>query len=60
MATNVTFTVRGKSYLMRRPLNSREPWPLYVCGDDDEDIEVFDDAGNLTPAFIAFVEEAAP
>lgn len=31
-----------------RPLNSREPWPLYAMRADDEEVAVFDDQGWLT------------
>jgi hypothetical protein len=34
-----------------RPLNSRDPWPLYVDYKDNE-ARVFDHEGNLSPEFI--------
>lgn len=48
-------------FIHRRPLNSREPWPLYVeplamSGLGDE-TEVFDDEGNLSPDFRKLIEE---
>lgn len=49
---SLTFQVRGTVYPLHRPLNSREPWPLWVeapDGDDDFDsIPVFDDDGNFS------------
>lgn len=55
---NLPFVIRGVEYELRRPLNSRRPWPLYarLANDVDfEDVEVFDDHGNLTPEFGAMV-----
>lgn len=51
---NIPLTVRGVSYRLVRPLNSREPWPLYAeeIGNPDADpIEVFDADGELSQAF---------
>lgn len=51
---NIPLTVRGSRYILTRPLNSRDPWPLYAeeIGNPDADpIEVFDDDGNLSEAF---------
>lgn len=45
----------GEQYIeLRRPLNSRESWPLYATADDDE-IAVFTGEGNLTPEFQALL-----
>lgn len=53
---NVNLYVRGKCVHLYRPLNSREPWPLYVELSDRFDVlPVFDDDGNLTEEFEAFV-----
>lgn len=49
---NVIFRVKDwQSWLvMCRPLNSREPWPLY-CDYNDETYYVFDEDGELTLEF---------
>ena len=52
---NVILVARGQSFQLFRPLNSRDPWPLFVKGKDD-DVSVFTDAGELSPEFLAFVE----
>lgn len=38
---------------LRRPYNSREAWPLYAYGLDDQELSVFNDDGTLTPEFCA-------
>lgn len=56
---NVPLTIRGVSYRLLRPLNTREPWPLYaeeIGNPDAEAVEVFDADGNLSEAFRALVE----
>lgn len=44
---------------LERPLNSRDPWPLWLerlDGEElDEPIEVFTDAGDFTPEFLALI-----
>lgn len=58
---NVRLIIAGRPFDHRRPLNSREPWPLYVrpVGDPDaEDIAVFDEAGVLSADFRALMSEA--
>lgn len=55
---NLTFAVGGREFDLERPLNSRQPWPLYVSAADDPDFEeiaVFDDGGQLTPEMRAFI-----
>lgn len=47
---NIYMYIGDERILFWRPLNSREPWPLYIEY-DDECISVFDDNGNLTPEF---------
>jgi hypothetical protein len=44
------FVISGKHYHLSRPLNSREPWPLY-CSRGDDVWQVFDDYGRLTKEF---------
>lgn len=52
---NVQLHVRGARYHLYRPLNARDPWPLYAERYDDipdaESLAVFDDAGNLSDEF---------
>jgi hypothetical protein len=54
---NLPFRVRGEIFSLSRPLNSREPWPLYcesLCG--EVCMEVFTDGGDLSPEFLEFVK----
>lgn len=51
---NVKLQVRGQYYALRRPLNSREAWPLYLMAGDTE-IAVFDEHGDFTPQMRAFL-----
>jgi hypothetical protein len=44
---NLPFLIRDKHYHLSRPLNSRQPWPLYLSR-DDETIPVFDDDGTFS------------
>jgi hypothetical protein len=49
---SVEFFVGDLSTVLRRPLNSREPWPLYsVEHESGNEVEVFDEHGDLTDAF---------
>lgn len=54
---NVTLYCQGERVPLRRPLNSREPFPLYaalhVDTEDETEIAVFTDTGELTPEFKA-------
>lgn len=48
---NLLLIVGAENYRLRRPLNSREPWPLYAEKTDDDDFDVvlvFDDDGQLS------------
>lgn len=50
-AENLTFTTKnGNPVCMRRPLNSREAWPLIATIGESE-YYVFDESGNVMPAF---------
>lgn len=55
--TNIRLEVRGQWVPLRRPLNSREPFPLYaaldVYTDNEHEVAVFTDTGELTPEFKA-------
>lgn len=53
-ARNVLFSVSGRTVRLYRPLNSREPWPLYADF-DDEPLEVFTDGGELSGDFLALI-----
>lgn len=54
---NVPFCVAGKRLHLSRPLNSRDPWPLWI---DDEEAEicerVFTDEGELSPEFLEIIK----
>ena len=57
---NLTLRVHGQRYLLIRPLNSREPWPLWVESESDNDfdpIEVFDDSGKISAEMLSFIAE---
>lgn len=60
---NVHFTVSGTRYTLTRPLNSREPWPLYLNSmdetDDFEEIAVFTEEGNFTDEMLSFIRSPA-
>lgn len=49
-------TISGENVHTYRPLNSRDPWPLYcdrIGGIElDEEVAVFTDAGELSAEFI--------
>lgn len=55
---NVYLNVRGDAINPRRPLNSREPWPLYFWGPNDEEVEVFTNTGSFTEEMRAFLLNA--
>lgn len=58
---NVHLRIGDRAFDHRRPLNSREPWPLWVWPVDDPDAEevaVFDDSGELSGDFLTFIAEA--
>lgn len=61
---NVSLYVRGRKVHLSRPLNSRDPWPMWAIvpldddGDEDE-IEVFTDEGEFAPAFLAYIRGEA-
>jgi len=48
-AANIQVSINQKPYWASRPLNSREPWPLYLrmLGSDDV-IPAFHDSGDLS------------
>lgn len=60
---NIAFLLGRKRYGLERPLNSRQPWPLWVVAMEDDDdpdfetFEVFEGEGNLSAEFIAKARE---
>ncbi len=51
---NVRLMIHGRRFVLWRPLNSREAWPLYArdkLKHDAEDVGVFNDDGTLSPEF---------
>lgn len=52
---NVQLMVGGTEIHLRRPLNSRDAWPLYAQTFDGEEIDVFDGAGNFTPEMVSLL-----
>lgn len=56
---NVQLVVGGTTVELRRPINSREDWPLYGYHDDHE-YEVFTDAGQLHNDFLALLSRLKP
>lgn len=54
--TNVELIVRGVGYRLYRPLNSREPWPLYLVNESEEELAVFTDTGSFTDEMVAFLK----
>lgn len=53
-AENIGIFIQDKPYWHYRPLNSRQPWPLYLNTDDDC-IPVFTDDGQLTTELLALI-----
>lgn len=56
---NVVLIVQGNRVNLWRPLNSREPFPLYAGVNDDNEIgevNVFNPVGTLSGEFIEFLE----
>jgi hypothetical protein len=54
---NVEITINGVTCYAFRPLNSREPWPLWLSIDgDSEPIEVFTESGELTGAVLSLIQ----
>jgi hypothetical protein len=55
---NVCVFIRNREYFNRRPLNSRDPWPLYLVNDEDEEFSVFTDDGKLSDEMLALINAA--
>jgi hypothetical protein len=52
---NIILFVKGNNVYLSRPLNSREPWPLYLEHADDV-LAVFNDDGTFSSEMIAFLK----
>lgn len=55
---NIPLTIRGSKFLLTRPLNARDPWPLYaeeIDNPDAEPIRIFDNNGELSQEFLDYV-----
>lgn len=53
---NLTLRVSLAPRRLKRPLNSRQPWPLWIESDSGgDDIPVFDGEGNLSPEMRALI-----
>jgi len=46
--TNVNLIINDVEVPLWRPMNSRLAYPLYASTEDGEDIQVFNDFGNMT------------
>lgn len=61
---NVALEINGKRHNLWRPLNSREPWPLYCSTEPEmgeetgDEIEVFTEGGKLSADFLALITGA--
>jgi hypothetical protein len=56
---NLPFVVAGRACHLSRPLNSRQPWPLWLSDRDNDDfdrIEVFNEQGKLSSDMLAFLK----
>lgn len=60
--SNVEVSVRGKRAHLSRPLNSRNPWPLYLSLPKDpsfDPIAVFNDVGDLSEDMLRLMGESS-
>jgi hypothetical protein len=60
---SITVIIDGVTYDHYRPLNSREPWPLWLHQRNDPDaehFEAFDEAGNLSAEVLALIGAPVP
>jgi hypothetical protein len=59
---SITVMVRNRAYDHYRPLNSREPWPLWLtrrCVPDADHFRAFTDAGELSEELLTLIEKGA-
>lgn len=57
---NVPFYLAGRHYRLSRPLNSRQPWPLYltdIFNNDFDPIAVFNNDGTLSDELLNLIKE---
>lgn len=53
---NIRLIIGNETYVMSRPLNSREPWPLYChLKQNDDVLAVFNDEGELSDEFLGLL-----
>ena len=52
---NLPFAIAGERYRLMRPLNSRQPWPLYAVDDEDEEVAVFSRIGEFSAEFLQLI-----
>jgi hypothetical protein len=53
---NIRLIIGSETFRLRRPLNSREPWPLYCyLQEAAEELAIFTDDGELTEEFLALL-----
>lgn len=58
---NLPFMIDGRIYHLSRPLNSRQPWPLYATlswpqpGEEQTVTAVFTDEGKLSAEFLKLI-----
>lgn len=57
---NVVLKVAGQPLRLQRRLNSREPYPLYLVDEHDEEIEVLAEDGTFSAEALAFFRLRAP
>lgn len=56
---NVILVVRGHQITLRRPLNSRSPYPLWATINEDADeLQVFNGDGSLTDEMREFLTQS--
>lgn len=55
--SNLTFTIKGETVTLSRPLNSREAWPLYAELGDNY-LSVFNNEGELDSDFLALFDRS--
>jgi len=54
---NVRVWLHGQPCTLKRPLNSRRAWPLYLYSENGlDEVEVFDEDGNLSAELLAIIE----
>jgi len=57
--TNMQLKLGDTAFRLERATNSREPWPLYLVDEDDNDIDVFNADGSFSEELKAFLRAAS-